>query len=164
MPNPRDNLSNLSREEVAANTEHLGRNCGREAINLSSVLLDLSADEQRIQARWLLGKLEQLLPLVLREQWLLLLSSESILLLSLLLPSGDLGLFSTERALVILSVVLFYLVALNAVEQQVASLLQEGINGKIKVVKVWREWVGGDVGIVSEIGQGSREVQGCLLW
>ncbi|RYF33651.1 MAG: hypothetical protein EOO38_30035, partial [Cytophagaceae bacterium] len=48
-------LLNLVGQEVALDTEHLGRNGGGEAIDLASVLLNLSADKQGLESAGLGG-------------------------------------------------------------------------------------------------------------
>lgn len=118
----------LLRQQVLPHGKHLGANVGREAIHLLAVLFDLLGVEHALQTAGLLGKLEQSLPLVLRKQGLLGKRSLGVLSLSLGLPLGNLGLLTRQLALVELEVVEVDIVGLDALEQQVASLLEEGID------------------------------------
>lgn len=126
----------LAGQEVALDSEHLGRNTSREAVNLPAVLLDLAAVQQRLETARLLRQLEQTLPLILRERSLLSSGAGGVLGFALLLPGGDLGLLAAERALVVLVVVELGVVVLDAVEQQVARLLQERVDGQVERVEV----------------------------
>jgi uncharacterized Zn-finger protein len=65
------NNSSIAGQEVRLDGEHLRCDTGSEAIDLPRVLLDLPRVEQSLQPARLLGQLEQPLPLVLWEQWLL---------------------------------------------------------------------------------------------
>ena len=63
----------------------------------------------------------------------------SVLRLALLLPSRNLGLLTSERTLVVLVVVDLGMVVLDALKQQIARLLEEGVDGKIKRVVIGEE-------------------------
>jgi hypothetical protein len=129
---------------------------------LPRVLLDLPGVEQSLQSAGLLGQLEQPLPLILWEQWLLGCGSCRVLRLALLLPCGDLGLLTSERALVVLVVVELGVVVLDALEEQVARLLEEGVDGKIERVVVGVERRLGSV-LVLEQGSKVRRERELLL-
>lgn len=131
---------------------------------MASVLLHLSAHKQSLKTRRLLRKLEQLLPFILRQERLLLLRANRVLLLALLLPLLNLGLLAREGALVVLGVVLLGLVVFDALEELVAGFLQEGVDGEVEAVEVRGQRVGRDVGVVGEIGEGGGEVEGGLFW
>lgn len=51
-----------------------------------------------------------------------------VLSLTLCLPGGDLSLLPGQTALVVLVVVQLRMVSLNAIEEEVAGLFEEGIN------------------------------------
>jgi hypothetical protein len=146
-------LLNLVGQEVALDTEHLGRNSGGEAIDLAGVLLNLSADKQGLESAGLGGQLEELLPLVLVKRRLLGRRAGCVLGLALLLPRGDLLLLTAEGALPVLEVVLLGLVVLDRVEHEVAALLEEGVDAEIQGVEVRREGVGADIGVAGELGK-----------
>jgi hypothetical protein len=55
------------------------------------------------------------------------------------LPGGDLGLLTSKRSLVVLVVVELSVVVLNALKEQVARLLEEGIDGQVECVVVGEE-------------------------
>lgn len=86
-----------------------------------------------------MGQLEQALPLILGQKRLLERRASGILLLALRLPSADSLLLARERALVVLEVVGLSVVSLDAVQEQVAVLLQEGVDAKGEVVVVGGE-------------------------
>lgn len=115
-------------DEVRLDGEHLCGDGGGEGIDLASVLFDLTAVDKSLESRGLLGKLEKLLPLILGQQRLLCGGTAGVLGLALRLPLGDLGLLTSERTLVELVVVELGVVGLYAVEEEVASLLEEGID------------------------------------
>jgi hypothetical protein len=100
-----------------------------------------------------LWEFKQLLPFVLWEKWLLLLCAKGVLSLPLLLPCLDLRLFASERTLVVLSVVLLGLVVLDALKEEIAGLFEEWVDGEVQAVEVGREWVGGNVWVVRELGE-----------
>lgn len=52
------------------------------------------------------------------------------------MPGGDLGLLTRERTLVVLVVVDLGVVSLDALKQQIASLLEEGVDGEIERIVV----------------------------
>jgi hypothetical protein len=107
-------------------------------------LLDLPRVEECLQSAWLLWQLEEPLPLVFRKEGLLRSCARSVLCLALLLPSSDLSLLTSERALVVLVVVDLSVVVLDALEEQVARLLEEGVDREIERVVVGKEgWLRG---------------------
>lgn len=128
--------SGIPRQEVRLDREHLGRDAGREAVHLPRVLLHLPRVEQRLQPAGLLRQLEQPLPLVLGQQRLLRRRPRRVLRLALRLPCRDLGLLTRERALVVLVVVELRVVVLDALEEQVACLLEERVDGEVERVVV----------------------------
>lgn len=75
---------------------------------------------------------------------------------------GNLGLLTGERALVELVVVELGVVGLYAVEKEVASLLEEGVDGEIERVKVGSKRERGEVGVLFKSGEAGREVEGLL--
>lgn len=81
-------------QEVGPDSKHLSADTGSEAVDLSGVLLDLSAVEQSLESAGLCRELEQLLPLILGKRGLLGDGALSVLGLALLLPLGDLGLLT----------------------------------------------------------------------
>ena len=85
--------------------------------------------------------------------------TQLILLLTLLLPRLNLRLLASERALVVLRVVLLRLVVFDALEEEVAGLLQERVDAEVEAVEVWGERVGRCVGVVREVGEGGGEVE-----
>lgn len=90
-------------------------------------------------------------------------SARSILSLALLLPGGNLSLLTSKGSLVVLVVVDLRVVVLYALKEQVASLLEERINGKIKRVVVREEGWLGDVGVLLQGSQVGWELE-LLLW
>lgn len=126
----------LARQEVALNSEHLARGGRDEAVDLSRELLHLAGVQHAIQPAGLGGKLEQALPLVLGEQWLLEGGTSGVLLAALLLPVVDLLLLTAHHALVVLEVVDFGVMRFDAVQQEVAVLLEERVNAERQVVKI----------------------------
>lgn len=138
----------LSGQQIALNRKHLGRDARSESIHLPRVLLHLPRVEQRLQSARLLGQLEQSLPFIFREERLLRGSARSVLSLALLLPSRNLSLLTRKGSLVVLIVVDLCVVVLNALKEQVARLLQEGVDGKIERVVVREERWLGDVGVL----------------
>ena len=119
-------------KKVAADGEHLGRDVGREGIHLPGVLVDLAGVEHTLESARLLGKLEQPLPLVLREGSLLSRHTRRVLSLALGLPLGNLELLAGELSLVVLVVVEIGVVRLDAIEEEVAGLLKEGVDGEVE--------------------------------
>ena len=69
-----------------------------------------------------------------------------------------------EGALVVLGVVLLGLMVFDALEELVAGLLQEGVDGEVEAVEVRGERVGGDVRVVGQVGEGGGEVERGLFW
>ena len=126
---------------------------------MTGVLLDLAAVQHAFQTARLLRQLEQPLPLILGERSLLESCACGILSLALLLPAVDLGLLTGERTLVVLEVVGLGVVSLNAVEEKVAVLLQEGVSIKRQVVEVGSEDGGFGKRAGFQGGQGRGEVR-----
>jgi hypothetical protein len=91
-------------------------------------LLNLPRIKQHLQPTWLLWKLEKPLPLIFWEWRLFCSHSGGILRFSLLLPCGNLRLFATKRSLVVLVVVEFRVMVLDAFKEKVTSFLKEGID------------------------------------
>jgi hypothetical protein len=129
----------LAGEQVPLDGEHLARRGRHEAVDLARILLDLAAVEHALQTAGLLGELEQPLPLVLGERGLLEGGAGRVLGLALGDPLVDLGLLAGERALVVLEVVGLGVVGLDAVEEEVAVLLEEGVDAEGQVVVVGRQ-------------------------
>ena len=102
-------------------------------------MLHLAAVQHALQTTRLLRQLEQPLPLVLGEKRLLESCAGGVLGLALLLPVVDLGLLPGKRTLVVLEVVGFGVVGLDAVEEKVAVLFQERVSVECQVVEVRRE-------------------------
>lgn len=123
-------------QQVRLDCEHLCRDARCEAVHLPRVLLHLPGVEQRLEPAGLLRQLEQPLPLVLGQQRLLRRRPRRVLRLALLLPGCDLGLLTCERALVVLVVVELGVVVLDALEEQVACLLEERVDGEVERVVV----------------------------
>lgn len=121
-------------QQVLPDGEHLGADVGRESVHLLAVLLHLLRVEHALQPAGLLGELEQPLPLVLGQRCLLGRRARRVLRLALGLPLRDLGLLTAELALVELKVVEVGVVRLDALEQEVASLLEEGVYRQVEVV------------------------------
>lgn len=130
---------------------------------MSGVLLYLSAVEQSFKSAGLGWELEKLLPLILWECWLLGNGALGVLGLALRLPAGNLGLLALEGTLVVLVVVQLGVVALYAVEQKVAGLLEERIDGEIERLEVWCERHLGELRVDVQSGEAGREVDFGLL-
>lgn len=155
----------LAREKGGSDGEHLAGDGGGEGVDLSCVLLNLPAVEQGLESAGLLGKLEKPLPLVLGQRGLLADGALGILGLALLLPSGDLGLLTLHGALVVLVVVELGVVVLYAVEQEVARLLEEGVDGKVERLEVGSKGHGSELRVAVEGCEAARELQlGVLGW
>lgn len=77
---------------------------------------------------------------------------------ALLLPVVDLLLLAAEHTLVVLVVVGLGVVSFDAIEQEVAVLLEEGVDGKRQVVEVGGESEGLREGARLEGTEGRREV------
>lgn len=92
--------------------------------------------EHSLEAAGLLGKLEQTLVLILGQERLLEGRTAGVLGLALGLPGGDLGLLTSKRTLIVLEVVGLGVVGLDAVQQKVAVLLEEGVDAERQVVEV----------------------------
>jgi hypothetical protein len=123
-------------QQVALDGKHLARAGRDEAVDLARVLIHLAGVEHAVQTAGLGWKLEQTLPLVLREEGLVESGTGGILLCALLLPRVDLLLLATEHTLVVLVVVDLGVVGLDAVQEEIAVLLQEGIDAEGQVFEV----------------------------
>lgn len=134
--NIQKSFRNLGRHQVALHREHLTRRGRDEAVDLASVLVNLAAVEHGVQAAGLLGQLEEPLPFILGKRGLLERCPGGVLGLALGLPGGDLGLLSGEGALVVLVVAGLGVVGLDAVEEEIAVLLEEGVDAEGEVVIV----------------------------
>jgi hypothetical protein len=132
--NPVSSILHLFGHQVLPHSEHLGTDVGCESIHLLAVLLHLLGVQHTLQSAGLLRKLEQSLPLVLGKRLLLGSNTLSVLILALGLPLCDLGLLTGELALVVLEVVEVGVVRLNALEEEIAGLLEEGVDRKVEVV------------------------------
>lgn len=121
-------LSSLTGQQVSLHSEHLAGRGGDKAVNLAGELLNLASVEHALQPAGLSGELEQTLPLILGEERLLERGAGGVLLGTLLLPVVDLLLLATKHTLVVLVVVDLGIVRLDAVQQKVAVLLEEGVN------------------------------------
>lgn len=127
-------IFHLFGQQILPHGKHLGTDVGCESIHLLAVLLHLLRVQHTLQSAGLLGKLEQSLPLVLRQRGLLGSSALGILSLALGLPLCDLGLLTAELSLVELEVVEVGVVRLDALEEEIAGLLEEGVDRKVQVV------------------------------
>lgn len=87
------------------------------------ILLDLPGVEHALQSAGFLRKLEQALPLIFGERSLLEGSTAGVLRLALRLPGGDLLLFTSERSLIVLEVVVLGVVGFDSIQKQIAVLL-----------------------------------------
>lgn len=125
-------------------------------------MLHLSGVQHALQPARLLRQLEQSLPLVLGKQGLLERRTAGVLLLALRLPLGNLLLFTGERTLVVLEVVILGVVGLDAVQEQVAVLLQEGVDAQGEVVEVGGQKSGRRQRSSLQSGERWREVQRLL--
>ena len=153
----------LTREKISLHRKHLTRRRCNKVVDLARVLLHLSAVEHALQPAGLLGQLEQTLPLVLGEKGLLEGRAGGILGLALLLPVVDLGLLTSDRALVVLEVVGLGVVGLDAVKEQVAVLLHERIDAEQQVVEVRGEDSRLSGCARLERSEGRREISGPRL-
>ena len=123
-------------------------------------MLNLAGVEHALQPAGLGGELEQALPLVLGEEGLLERGAGGVFLGAFLFPVVDLLLLAAEHALVVLVVVDLCVVGLNAVQQEVAVLLEEGVDVERQVVEVGSESVGLGEGAGLESAERSRKVGG----
>jgi hypothetical protein len=153
-------FSGLPGQQVALHSKHLASRGGDKVVNLARELLHLAGVEHTLQPAGLGGELEQTLPLVLGEEGLLERGAGSVLLGALLLPVVDLLLLTAEHALVVLVVVDLSVVGLDAIQQEVAVLLQEGIDAERQVVKVGGESGGLGEGAGLESAERGREFGG----
>lgn len=129
----------LAGQQVALHSKHLRSHTSSKTINLPRVLFHLSRVEQSLQSARLSWQLEQPLPLIFGKEWLFRSCARRVLRLALLLPCGDLGLLTSELSLVVLVVVEFGVVVLDALEEQIARLLEEGVDGKVERIVVGEE-------------------------
>lgn len=148
-------------QQVALDGKHLARAGRDEAVDLARVLVHLASVEHALQTAGLGGKLEQTLPLVLGEEGLVESSTAGVLLCALGLPGVDLLLLAAEHTLVVLVVVDLGVVGLDAVQKEIAVLLQEGIDAEGQVVEVGGEGGGFAEGAGLEGSQGGGELSGC---
>jgi hypothetical protein len=132
--NPVSSIPHLFGHQVLPHSKHLGTDVGCESIHLLAVLLHLLSIQHTLQSAGLLRKLEQSLPLILRQRLLLGSSTLGVLSLALGLPLCDLGLFTAKLSLVVLEVVEVGVVRLDALEEEIAGLLEEGVDRKVEVV------------------------------
>jgi hypothetical protein len=102
-------------------------------------LLHLAGVEHALQAAGLSGELEEALPLVLGEEGLLEGGAGGVLLGALLLPVVDLLLLTAKHTLVVLVVVGLGVVGLDAVQEEVAVLLQVRVDVERQVIEVGGE-------------------------
>jgi len=125
---------------------------------LLSILLDLLRVEHTLEPAGLLRELEQPLPLILGKRLLLGSDTGRVLGLALGLPLSNLGLLTSELSLVELEVVEVGVVGLDAVEEEVAGLLKERIDGNIEVVE--RRVERGVDGVLEEIVERRGRLRG----
>ena len=151
-------FQNLVGQQVALDGEHLARAGRDEAVDLAGVLVHLAGVEHALQAAGLGWELEQTLPLVLGEEGLVEGGAGSVLLGALRLPVVDLLLLAAEHTLVVLVVVDLGVVGLDAVQKEIAVLLQERVDAERHVFKVGGEGGGLVEGAGLEGGQGRREL------
>lgn len=130
---------NLTGEQVALGGKHLAGSGRDESVDLARELFHLAGVEHALQAAGLGGELEEALPLVLGEEGLLERGAGGVLLGALLLPVVDLLLLTAEHTLVVLVVVGLGVVGLDAVQEEIAVLLQVGIDVERQVVEVGGE-------------------------
>ncbi len=143
------------RQQVPPHSEHLGSDCRGEAVHLLAVLLHLPRVEHALEPARLLRQLEKPLPLVLGQGLLLGRQARGILRLPLRLPLCNLELLAGQLPLVVLVVVEVRVVGFDAVEQQIARLLEEGVNREVQRVE---GWVRGQLGLVApDVVEGGRE-------
>ena len=79
----------------------------------------------------------------------------NVLSLSLRLPSSNLLLLTSQGPLVVLEIVVFGVVRLNGIEEQITVLLKEWVDAERQVVKVGTEGRGCGEGSLVQSGQGS---------
>lgn len=147
-------------QQVALDGKHLARAGRHEAVDLARVLVHLASVEHALQTAGLGGELEQTLPLVLGEEGLVESGTGSVLLCALRLPGVDLLLLAAEHTLVVLVVVDLGVVGLDAVQKEIAVLLQEGIDVEGQVVEVGGKGGGFGEGAGLEGSQGGGELSG----
>lgn len=68
-----------------------------------------------------------------------------------------------KLALVVGSIVQLHVMSLYAIKKEVAGLLQEGVDGKIKRLEIGRQRVAGDIGVSVERSQAWWECELALL-
>ena len=151
-------FSNLAGQQITLGSKHLSGSGRDEGINLAGELLHLAGVEHALQPAGLSGELEQALPLVLGEEGLLKSGAGGVLLSALLLPVVDLLLLATKHTLVVLVVVGLSVVSLDAVEQEIAVLLEVRIDVERQVIQVGGERGGFGVRAGLEGGERGRKV------
>ena len=149
----------LAREKIALHSEHLSGSGRHEPVDLSRVLFHLAGVEHALQSAGFLGELEQFLPLILRQEWLLELGTGGILCLSLDLPGANLGLLAGQRSLVVLEVIVLGVMSFDCLEKQVTVLLEEGVDVEGEVVEIRGEDGRGRKGAGGQGGQGWGKVE-----
>ena len=151
----------LSRQHIPLDPKHLPSHSGRIAIHLSRILLHLPRIEHNLQPVRLLRQLEQLRPLLLRQRGLFRQRPRDVLRFPFRLPCVDFVLLASQLALIVLIVVEFGVVGLDAVEEEIAGLFQEGIDGEVEGVEVRVER---GAGVVGEVRGYVGEVVGKGWW
>lgn len=151
-------FSNLAGQQVALGSKHLAGSGRDESIDLAGELLHLAGVEHALQPAGLSGELEQALPLVFGEEGLLQGGTGGVLLSALLLPVVDLLLLAAKHTLVVLVVVGLGVVGLDAIKQEIAVLLEVGIDVERQVVQVGGEIGGFGVRAGLESGERGRKV------
>ena len=149
-------MTSVSRQQIPSDGEHLACGPRHETIHLPCILIHLSRIEHGFQPARFCGQLEQPLPLVLRQRWLFRQRPCSVLCFALRLPLLDLGLFAGQGAGVVGEVVGLDMVGFNGVEEVVAGLGQEGVDGEIEEGEIGGEGVGGGDGVAFNGGERAR--------
>lgn len=134
----------VARHQVSSDGKHFPCRSRDEPINLSRILLHLPRVQHVLESAWLRWQLEQFLPLVLVQRWLLLDRSRRILRLAFGLPLLDLGLLPSQGTRVVGEVVGFSVVRLDAVEKVITRLGQKGIDAERERLKIWTQCVSSD--------------------
>lgn len=132
-------FGSLTRQHIPLDSKHLARGRRDKTVNLARVLIHLPRIEHALQPTRLAGQLKQTLPLVLGKEGLLERCAGGVLLAALLLPVVDLLLLPAQNALVILEVVDLGIMGFNAVQKQVAVLLQAWIDAERQILEVGGE-------------------------
>ena len=143
----------------SSNSEHLPAHATDKAIHHSRVPLYLPRVQQNLQSARLRRQLEQSLPLVLWQERLFRQRPTGILRFPLSLPRRDFGLFSSQTALVVLVVVQFRVMCLDAVEEKIGGFGKKGVDAEIQSVEVGEEGKIGGCGLLD-----GRKVGRKLRW